>query len=454
MEILMVSYNGEAQDTAVLLRRTVRGRGRIPIAFACVIKGLAADRERELMDTWFRERALPFCERCRPEEAVDAVQKAFIADRTCRAQDMAVLFCMGGECFYARQGGMGVSAVNLCFDRTHLKKLAFPSDRPESGRAALEQGVGILLGDESFFAHLTEAQLKECLKTGEIRGQEQAERRLTEAAEAARRQGAASPAAAFLLIRGNVSAEALELLRRNGYENPQAVGRGAFGRVYQVRDVKTGKRYACKVAENMDSRVLLRREVAMQQSIRHPLFARYKAVLEGDFCTLFLMEYVRGQDLSTVLSGKKLKKLSEKQAVRIAIQLAEGLRYLHTLPNPVLYRDLKPENVRITMSGKVKLLDLGCACRLSEAGFTRAGSRGYAAPEQLGRIGVPPGFYSDVYALGRLLERMTEGVKISAGLNLVISKCISENPSERFQDMDSLLFEFIRINSRGGNKFG
>lgn len=438
MEILTGTFCGEAAHTALLLRRAVRRKGKTPSVFVCVMRGRETLCLKQLMNSWFQEKALPLCERNKADKAVDAVQRAFASCPAWEAGDMAALFCMGRECFYAWQGEMELYAVNLCFDKGHLKRLSFSPDGQNCERAVLEQGVGIVLGNRDFFAYLTEDQLKECLRAGMIRSQDQAKRHLEEASEAAKRQGGQNPAAAMLLIREENTAGLEGLLLQNGYEDCLAVGHGAFGKVYRVKNVRNGRRYACKVAEDMDSRGLLCREATLQQSLCHPLFVRYETVLEGETCTLLLMEYVKGQDLSLVLSRKAL---SEKQAIRIAIQLAEGLQYLHTLPEPVLYRDIKPENIRVTLSGKVKLLDLGCACRLSEAAFTQAGSRGYAAPEQLGQINAPLGFYSDIYSLGRLLICMTEKTKISPGLSRLISICISENPSERFQSMTPLLDE-------------
>lgn len=438
MEILTGTFCGEAAHTVLLLRRSVRRKGKPPIVFVCVIRGREALCRKQLMDSWFQEKALPLCERNKADKAVDVVQRSFASCLVQDGGDMVALFCMGRECFYAWQGEMDLYAVNLCFDKGHLKRLSFSPDGQTCERAVLEQGVGIVLGNRDFFAYLTEEQMKECLRSGEIRSQQQAQRHLAEASEAAKRQGGQEPTAAMLLIREENTVEFEGLLLQNGYEDSLPVGHGAFGRVYRVKNMGNGRRYACKVAEDINSRGLLRREAALQQSLGHPLFASYETVLEGETCTLLLMEYVKGQDLSLVLSRKAL---SEKQAIRIAIQLADGLQYLHTLPEPVLYRDLKPENIRVTLSGKVKLLDLGCACRLSEAALTQAGSRGYAAPEQLGQINVSPGFYSDIYSLGRLLVRMTEKTKISSGLSRLISICISENPFDRFQSMIPLLNE-------------
>ncbi len=442
MEMFTGGVCGEEADTALLLRRTVRRKGNLPIAFLCIMQGPEALDGRDLMSEWFCGRALPLCEKGSPDRAADAVMESFALCFGRGRQSMAALFCMGSECFYARQGEAELRAINVCFDRLHMKSLNASTDGFCCERAALEQGVSIVLGNGSFFAHLPGRQLKECLRAGEICRPEQARRHLAEAVGEAKRRGADNAAAAFLMLREGHFGELEGLLGQSGYAEPAAVGRGAFGSVYRVR--KDGRQYACKLAEGAEARRLLRQEAALQRTLAHPLFARYENVLEGQSCTLFLMEYVRGRDLDALLGrpGGKLpvrKIKSEKQAVRTAVQLAEGLQYLHTLPVPVLYRDLKPENIRITPAGGVKLLDLGCACRLFEAGRTRAGSRGYAAPEQLGRIDALPGFYSDVYALGRLLLRMTEGVPVSPVLHQLILKCISPNPADRFQSMMPIL---------------
>lgn len=439
MEILTGSYCGQGRETTLLLREAVHGKEKTPVAFFCLMKGADAPRGRRIADAWFGDTALPLCRKGRPEKAVDAALRTF--ERKCALweAEMAALFCMGRECFYVWKGGARICAVNLCFDRLHLKDLTAPQAAGGSGRAVLEQGVSVILGDESFFGHLSQTQLKDCLQAGEISCRRQAQNRLREAAEAAIRQGAAGPAAAFLAIREDAPADFERCLWENGYGKPEkAVGCGAFGRVYRVRHRGSGRQYACKVAEDMDARRILRQEGALLKTLGHPLFADYGDLLEGDSCTLLLMEYVRGRDLSGMLEGKSL---SERRAVDMTVQLAEGLRYLHSLPEPILYRDLKPENIRVMPGGRVRLLDLGCACRLAETESARAGSRGYAAPEQLEDIGIRVGFYSDIYALGRLLARMTEGRKISPGLNSLISKCISENPSERFNDVSSLLTE-------------
>ena len=112
-------------------------------------------------------------------------------------------------------------------------------------------------------------------------------------------------------------------------------------------------------------------------------------------------------------------RLSPGQAARIALQITEGLQYLHERPHPFLYRDLKPENIRIRVDGRAGILDLGCLWN-REQDWSGAGNRSFSAPEQFvpGEI---PGEESDVYAVGRLLAVMlgddTDGtVRQSVGI--------------------------------------
>ena len=102
--------------------------------------------------------------------------------------------------------------------------------------------------------------------------------------------------------------------------------------------------------------------------------------------------------------GIRRGRLSPGQAARIALQITEGLQYLHERPHPFLYRDLKPENIRIRVDGRAGILDLGCLWN-REQDWSGAGNRSFSAPEQFvpGEI---PGEESDVYAVGRLLAVM------------------------------------------------
>lgn len=245
-------------------------------------------------------------------------------------------------------------------------------------------------------------------------------------------------------------------LDSKGYEMKQFIGTGGFGRVYLVRNQQTGRLAACKCASELQSQKLLQKEAGFLRQIHHPVFPAFEMFLEGQKGSLLLMEYVEGESLAERLGRGDL---STKQAIDYAVRLAEGLRYLHELSEPVLYRDLKPEHVKVSRDGEVKLLDLGCACRLTEVRFSKAGTRGYAPPEQLAEG--QPGVYSDVYAFGKLLHYMLtgdnpylastqksgvqiHGKQISPYLRIFIEHCTKADYRERIQDMNSVMLNLSK----------
>lgn len=240
-----------------------------------------------------------------------------------------------------------------------------------------------------------------------------------------------------------------KILARWNYEGPIDIGRGSFSQVYRVCDSE-GRQYACKISREGE---LLEREGRILERLEHALFPRYVEKRRwGEYAYLF-MEYVPGQSLEILL--RRRGAMPWYRAVEITMELAEGLHYLHEQPEHFLYRDLKPENVLIREDGRIKLIDMGCVCPAWAAEESRAGTPGYAAPEQLGATGVI-GIQADVYALGRLLLHMLTGRRPEAdkGLTLerrgmskklhndlirIIAHCTAGNPRERIPNMQQLL---------------
>ncbi|MDE7251407.1 MAG: serine/threonine protein kinase [Acetatifactor sp.] len=465
MELIAGCFRQECQGDFAGVCRAVRKRDRVPIVLLYAVDGSARQgRTAKTMEEWFHEQALRICGRGKAAQRVDEAAESFRRWMAGQCCGYAAVFCMGGECFYVWRGGMAVCQINRHFDKYHLRKLSVSSQRMVCVRTAMEAGVGVLLCHEAFLEGFTAEQIRECLAVGELSGLAQVEKRLRELAEEAGRRGIGHRATAFVVTKeaGLRGCDEIleEILRRHGYTKVKILGRGAFGHVYQVQHLKSCKKAACKVAISAREQKVLRREAMLQRKIDHPLFARFLDWIEEDDFSILLMEYVRGRDLSDILRHQSL---SMKQAVRIAIQLANGLQYLHELPEPVLYRDLKPENIRIGAGGKVKLLDLGCACPLPEAERSLAGSRGYAAPEQLGETAGTCGYYSDIYALGRVLmamlardgavrwgqylDRVLPGGGVPAGLGALIERCVEINPAKRPKEMAEVARELEQLKS-------
>lgn len=248
------------------------------------------------------------------------------------------------------------------------------------------------------------------------------------------------------------------------WKREQLIGQGAFAKVYLVQEWRGGRFLACKVADTAEGMALLAREADILKNISHPLFAEYEDFVRNQNCAMLFMEYIEGESLGKILG--RGGGLPQAKAAEIAARLAEGLLYLHELPRPMIYRDLKPDNIQIRSDGRVKLLDMGCVCAEEEARHSIAGSRGYAAPEQM-RVGAYPGPYSDVYALGRLLHYMLTGQDpcqppfrnpplrtcrpgVSPLLERLVARCTEEEPGRRPPDMRAVLRQLAPFLERNG----
>lgn len=241
-----------------------------------------------------------------------------------------------------------------------------------------------------------------------------------------------------------------DILRGWGYVNPCSIGEGAFATVYRVWDEKSERILACKVSKQ---RRMLERENRLLQQISHPLFPKnYEIRTAGDDTFLF-MDYVPGRSLKRLLGQRG--RMAERQAIRIVKQLAEGLQYLHELPEPIFFLDLKPENIMVRENGDVMLLDFGSAGTEEQSSGILTGTLGYAAPEQL-QTGGKAGTYSDVYGLGKVMCHIItgEGIvsfanqdgraghpyrKVSVGLEELLAECMCERISQRIPDMRCFL---------------
>lgn len=160
----------------------------------------------------------------------------------------------------------------------------------------------------------------------------------------------------------------------------------------------------------------------------HPLWPKilYTAEMPGE--TVVVEEFVQGEPLSARLEQKRL--LSEPEAARIFLQIAEGLIFLHGLG--VVHRDVKPSNLILMESGDVRLIDFDAARTVKEEqseDTALLGTKGYAPPEQFGYGQTDA--RSDLYALGVTIQKML-GPDYRGWLSPILAKCTELDPKRRY----------------------
>ena len=238
------------------------------------------------------------------------------------------------------------------------------------------------------------------------------------------------------------------------FEPPVLIGEGAFGRVYRVKDRKSGAVQALKVTEHEP---VWQQEKRFLSLAEHPLFPKCLDAGAEDGKYYILMEYIWGGPLDVVLDRRR--GFGQTDGVRLGLSVADGLAWLQEQDGKILFRDLKAENLILQPDGNVRLVDFGSACMLEEAAFSRSGTPGAAAPEQLSDAG-KTGTYSDVYAFGRLLHYLITGENplyaepeplrtidpgYSACLELLLEDCLRPAGEERLPDMYCVLERLMEI---------
>jgi serine/threonine-protein kinase len=211
------------------------------------------------------------------------------------------------------------------------------------------------------------------------------------------------------------------------YEIETLIGKGAMGRVYLAHDPQIERTVAIKLLRPFDTtdptmqeaRERFIREAKAAAKFDHEnvirIFDYGVDAIKGPY---IVMEYIRGKDLASTIAAGESGDLKRKSS--LALQMANALAHVHS--HGVIHRDVKPENIRITESGKLKLMDFGIAKfgsdSLTQVGFT-IGTPRYMAPEQIFGQAVTPA--TDVYSFGLVLYELITGRKAVAGDPLDIS---------------------------------
>ena len=254
------------------------------------------------------------------------------------------------------------------------------------------------------------------------------------------------------------------------YEIIEKIGSGGMADVYKAKCHRLNRYIAIKILkqEHSDDRTFItkfRGEAQSAAGLSHPNIVSVYDVGEDNGLHYIVMELVEGITLKKFIEKKG--RLDIKEAVAIAIQIAQGLEAAHN--NHIIHRDIKPQNIMISREGKVKVADFGIAKAVSNNTYSQnaVGSVHYLSPEQA------RGGYcdekSDIYSLGVTLYEMLTGKlpfagdsnvsvavqhlqseaqpvrelvpEVSSSLNRIVQKCMQKRQENRYLSAEELILD-------------
>ena len=260
------------------------------------------------------------------------------------------------------------------------------------------------------------------------------------------------------------------------YKILDKLGEGGMGVVYKAEDTKLKREVAIKflphnISTNEEERKRFEIEARSAASLNHTNIAHIYAIEETGNEKFIVMEYIDGIELKDKI---KADSISVNEAIKIAVQIAEGLEAAHK--KGIVHRDIKSQNIMINGEGKVKIMDFGLAKMKGEAQLTKAGSTvgtsAYMSPEQA--KGEEIDHRTDLWSYGIVFYEMLTGqmpfkgeydqaviysvlnetpesvntlkTDMPAGLSNIINRLLQKNPSNRYSSAREVLNDLKSIN--------
>lgn len=195
------------------------------------------------------------------------------------------------------------------------------------------------------------------------------------------------------------------------YRIERVLGSGGFGHVYLAIDLHTNQQFAVKeyLVTGASGQEQLKHEAAVLSQLHHPSLPAFQDAFIERGRYYVVLNYIEGNDLTDLIRTAKQRNdvVPIGRIMQWLLSICDAVMFLHGQHPPVIHRDIKPDNIRITPSGTAILVDLGNAKAAADGARTlffirHQGTPGYAPPEQYpGGSGTD--VRSDVYALGGTL---------------------------------------------------
>ncbi len=195
---------------------------------------------------------------------------------------------------------------------------------------------------------------------------------------------------------------AVDTVLENRYRIVRLLGQGGMGAVYEAVDERFGTPVALKeilielanVASEKKRDLVMKafeREAKSLANARHEAIPFVRDYFSESGSQFLVMELVEGDELADLLV-KREKPFPLADVLNWLDQLLDALDYLHTLSPPIIHRDIKPQNLKLTQRGKIKLLDFGIAKSIDDSASTItnqtfvAATLNYSPIEQILRV--------------------------------------------------------------------
>ncbi|HJZ60507.1 MAG TPA: serine/threonine-protein kinase, partial [Gemmataceae bacterium] len=205
-----------------------------------------------------------------------------------------------------------------------------------------------------------------------------------------------------------------------GYEILGEIGRGGMAVVYRVRCLTLDREMAIKtprpeLATRPDIVRRFMQEVQITAQLPHPGVVPVYEIGEADGQPYMVMELIQGRTLADILKGRPAPAGDLPRFLQLFERVCQAVGYAHS--QGVIHRSLKPHDVMIDESGRVKVIDWGLAIGVTDLGVSRdtdgpgpvLGSPSYMPPEQARGDTDLVNYWSDVFGLGGILCEILTG---------------------------------------------